>query len=174
MINILGYAVPNNQHQFELRGQPKNPLVIGTIDLDFRTQKGLNAIRNLLPYIILMYIAVNYFLLFAPVKVHLEKNTAIILFIFFGMPILGVIFAIAANNKNGVSKLFFSNLAGICIGVTFLAFPLLCLLFITETEFYRILCIWISVFCCTTLATIMNYDRKDEFFPRQTWTNKSA
>ncbi|SHE41804.1 hypothetical protein [Pedobacter caeni] len=164
LINILGYAVQNEERRFELRGQPKKPLIVGTVDIDFRTQKGLNAIRNLLPYIILMYIAVNYFLFFAPVKVHLEKNTPVILFLFFGMPILSILFTMAGNRQSGASKLLFSNLMGICIGIAVLTFPLLCLLFITETEFYRILCIWVSVFCCTILAAIMNYNRLDKIF----------
>jgi hypothetical protein len=170
LINVLGNALKNNQQQFELRAELKSPLLISTSAIENSTQKGFRAIKYLLPYILLMYISVNYFLFFAPVKLQMEKNTAFVLFSFFGMPILAVILGLTGNRMNGFPKLFFSNLAGICFGVTILTFPLLCLLFATETEFYRILCIWASIFFCTTLASIMNYKKLDAIFS----ANKTA
>lgn len=164
LINVLGNAVKNEQRQFELRAEAKSPLLISTSAIENCTQKGFRAVKYLIPYLLLMYISVNYFLFFAPVKLQLEKNTAFILFAFFGMPILAVIFGLTGNRMNGFPKLFFSNLAGICFGVSILSFPLLCLLFATETEFYRILCIWLSVFSCTTLAFVINYRKLDEIF----------
>lgn len=164
LINVLGNAVKNNQQQFELRAAPESPLVISTSAIENRTQKGFTAIKHLLPYLLLMYIAVNYFLFFAPVKLQVEKNTAFVLFSFFGMPILAVILGVTSNRTYGFFKSFLANLAGICFGVSILTFPLLCLLFATKTEFYRILCIWASVFFCTTLATIMTYRKLDAIF----------
>ncbi|WP_124587263.1 hypothetical protein [Pedobacter sp. KBW06] len=164
LINVMGNAVKNEQQHFELRAEPKSPLVISTSAIENRTEKGFRAMRYLTPYILLMYISVNYFLFFAPVKLHLEKNTAFILFSFFGMPILAVILGLAGNRMYGFLKVFFSNLAGICFSVSILSFPLLCLLFATETEFYRIICIWLSVFSCTTLAFVINYRKLDEIF----------
>lgn len=164
LINVLGNAVKNNQQQFELSAGPESPLVISTSAIENRTQKRFTAIKHLLPYLLLMYIAVNYFLFFAPIKLQVEKNTAFILFSFFGMPILAVILGVTSNRTYGFFKSFLSNLAGICFGVSILTFPLLCLLFATKTEFYRILCIWASVFFCTTFATIMTYRKLDAIF----------
>lgn len=164
LINVLGNAVKNNQQQFELKAESKSPLVISTSAIENRTKKGFMVVKYLLPHILLMYIAVNYFLFFAPVKLQVEKNTAFILFSFFGMPILAVFLGVTSNRTDGFFKSFLSNLAGICFGVSILTFPLLCLLFATETEFYRILCIWASVFFCTTLASIMNYKKMDAIF----------
>jgi len=164
LINVLGNAVKNDQQQFELQAESKSPLVISTSAIEYRTKKGLMVVKYLLPYFLLMYIAVNYFLFFAPVKLHVEKNTAFILFSFFGMPILAVFLGVTSNRIEGFFKSFLSNLAGICFGVSILTFPLLCLLFATEAEFYRILCIWASVFFCTTLGSIMNYKKLDTIF----------
>lgn len=164
LLNILGNAVKNNHQQFELRGRYESPLIISTTAIEDRTQKAFRAVKHLLPHILLMYLAVNYFLFFAPVKLYLENNTAFILLSFFGMPILAVILGVAGNRMNGFFKTFFSNLAGICFGVSILTFPLLCFLFATKTEFYRIICIWLSVFFCTTLASVMNYKKMDAIF----------
>jgi hypothetical protein len=170
-ITILGKAVRNKYHQFELQENGKNPLVISNSAIENRIQKSLRAVKYLMPYLILMYLTVNYFLFFAPVKIQLQKNTAFILFSFFGMPLLAVIFALIGNKLNGFAQLLLSNLAGICLGVSILTFPLLCLLFITETEFYRIICIWASVFIFTTLAFIMNYRRLDGIFTKDIKSN---
>lgn len=167
LINVLGNAIGTNDNQFELRALPESPLVISTPAIESRTQKGFKVIHHLLPYIVLMYLSVNYFLFFAPVKVQLESNNGFIIFSIFGMPILAIIIAAAGNKIGGTFKVFLTNLAGICIIVTLLTFPLLCLLLIIKTEFYRILCIWISVFFCTTIATIMNHNRLDEIFIKE-------
>jgi hypothetical protein len=106
LINVMGNAIKNNQQQFELRAEPKSPLVVSTSAIENRTQKGFRAIKYLSPYILLMYISVNYFLFFAPVKSHLEKNTAFVLFSFFGIPILAVILGVAGNRTDGFSNLF--------------------------------------------------------------------
>lgn len=171
VITILGKAVRNNHHQFELRENGKNPLVVSNSAIENRIQKALRAVKYLLPYLILMYLSVNYFLFFAPVELRVQKNTAFILFSFFGMPLLSVIFAMIGRKPNGFAQVLLSNLAGICMGVSVLTFPLLCLLFITETEFYRIICIWASVFIFTTLAFIMNYRRLDGIFTKDNKSN---
>jgi|GEM_PF-793016 len=167
LISVLGYAVKNSNYGFELREQGEKILVIGTPDFEDKTCKSFRVIKYLLPYLILMYLAVNYFLFFAPVKQHIEQNTAFILFCFFGMPILGVVLAIIGSKLTGFSKDFFSGLGGICILVTLLSFPLLCLLLITKTEFYTILCVWASIFFCTTLSFIMNYRKLDGIFEKE-------
>ncbi|SHE41848.1 hypothetical protein [Pedobacter caeni] len=166
LIHILGNAIETNHNEFELKALPESPLVISTPAIESHTQKGFRAIRHLLPYIVLIYLAVNYFLFFAPVKVQLGPNKGFIIFSIFGMPVLALIFAAIGSKMHGAFKFFFTSLAGICIIVTLLASPLLCLLHMTKTEFYRMLCIWISIFLCTTIATIMNYNRLDEIFVR--------
>lgn len=166
VVTILGKAVKNSSYQFELQENGKIPLVISTAASESRTQKGLKAMKYLSPYLILMYLSVNYFLFFAPLKMHLEKSTAFILFSFFGMPVLAVIFSLIVIKMDGFGKFLFSNLAGICFGVSFLTFPLLGLLLSIETEFYRVVCIWASVFVCTTLAFVMNYRRLDGIFTK--------
>jgi len=163
LISVLGYAVKNSNHEFELSEQSNQPLVIATPDIEDKTKKSFKVFKYLMPYFILMYLSVNYFLFFAPVKEHLEKSTAYVLFIFFGMPILGVIFAVIGAKLNGFGKDFFSGLGGICLVVSLLSFPLLCLLFMTETEFYIIKRVWASVFVCTSLAMLINYKKLDEF-----------
>ena len=163
-ITILGNVVKNEKHEFELQKLGKSPFTVSTEAIISQQHKAFRTIKFLLPYIILMYVLVNYFLFFAPIKIQMKQNDIFVYFSFFGMPILAIISGSIGNKMDGFSKLFFSNLAGICLGVSILTFPLLCLLFVKETEFYRILCIWSSVFFCTTLAFIMNYRRLDGIF----------
>ncbi len=166
LISVLGYAVKNGNHEFELSEQSNQPLVIATPDIEDKTKKSFKVFKYLMPYFILMYLTVNYFLFFAPVKQHLEKSTAFVLFIFFGMPILGVVFAVIGAKLNGFGKDFFSGLGGICLVVSLLSFPLLCLLFMIDTEFYIIKRVWASIFVCTSLAMLINYQKLDEIFDK--------
>lgn len=171
VVSVLGNAIKNNKAEFELQKLAENPFVVSNEAIISKQQKAFRAIKFLLPYIVLMYIGVNYFLFFAPIKIQMEKNTAFILFSFFGMPILAVVLGLIGNRMEGFGKLFFSNLAGICFGVTLLTFPLLCLFFTIELEFYRIVCIWITVLVCNTLAFVTNFKRLDGLF--KTDTNKT-
>ena len=152
LISIFGYAIKNSNYTFELSDHDNQPLVIATPDFENKTKKSFKAFKYMMPYIILMYLAVNYFLFFAPAKQSVEKSTAFVLFVFFGMPILGVVFGVIGAKMKGFRKDFISGLAGICIGTSLLSFPLLCLLFMTNTQYYIIERVWASVFVCTTLA----------------------
>jgi hypothetical protein len=164
LISVLGYAIKNSNYHFELNEHGNRPLVIATPDFEDKTKKSFKVFKYLLPYFILMYLAVNYFLFFAPVKQHMEISTAFVLFIFFGMPILGVVFGVIGSRFSGFAKDLISGMGGICIVVSLLSFPLLCLLFMTKTEFYIIECVWASVLLCTTLAFAINYRKIEGAF----------
>ena len=167
LISVFGYAIKNSNYEFELSEQNNQPLVIATPEFEDKTKKSFKVFKYLIPYFILMYLAVNYFLFFAPVKQHIEKSTAFVLFTFFGMPILGVVFAIIGAKSNGFVKNFFSGIGGICLFTSLLSFPLLCLLFMTDTNFYTIECVWASVLLCITLAFIINYRKIERAFDNE-------
>lgn len=157
LVSVMGYAEKNSSYQFELNENGSRPLVIATPGFEDKTKKLFQLFKHLMPYLILMYLAVNYFLFFAPVKQHVEKSTAFALFSFFGIPLLGVLLGVVGNRFSGIVKDLINGIAGICFFVSLLSFPLLCLLFITETEFYVIECVWLSVLVCITLAFTINY-----------------
>ncbi len=167
LISILGYAVKNDNHQFELREQNDKPLVIGTPDFEDKTRKSFKVFKFLMPYFILMYVGVNYFL-FAPIKIHIVESAIFPYFAIFGMPISAIILGLMGNRFEGFAKTFLSFLAGTCFSVLFLSFPLICLFYMIKLEFTRIICIWITVFACTTLAFIMNQKRLEGIFEKDT------
>ncbi|RZL51260.1 MAG: hypothetical protein EOP00_00135 [Pedobacter sp.] len=166
LISVLGYAVKNSHYAYELTAQANQPLVIATPEVEDKTKKSFKAIQYLLPYLILMYLTVNYFLFFAPVKKHIEESTAFALFSFFGMPILGVVFSVMGAKTDGLFKDFFNCLGAICFFVSLLSFPMLCLLYMTDTEIYIIECVWASILACTTLAFVINHKRLDGTFDK--------
>lgn len=166
LISVLGYAIKNSNYHFELNEQTNQPLVIATPDYEDKTKKSFKIFKYLMPYFILMYLAVNYFLFFAPVKQHIEKSTAFVLFSFFGMPILGVVFGVIGSRVSGFAKDLISGIGGICFVVSLLSFPLLCLLFMTKTEFYIIERVWASVLLCTTFAFAIGYRKIDGAFDK--------
>lgn len=163
LISVLGYAVKNYNHEFELREQGDKPLAIATPAVEDKTRKAFKVLKDLLPYLILMYVGVNYFL-FAPIKIHIVESEVFPYFGIFGMPILAIVLIITGNRFTGFAHLFLINLAGICFSVSFLSFPLICLFYIVELEFSRIFCIWATIFICTTIAFIMNHNKLDGYF----------
>lgn len=165
LISVLGYAVKNNNQEFELKEQGDKQLVIGTPDVENKTRKAFKVLKDLLPYLILMYAGVNYFL-FAPIKIHILESEVFPYFGIFGMPILAIILGLIGNRFEGFAKLLFLNLAGICLSVSFLTLPLLCLFYMIELEFSRIICIWATIFICTTLAFAMNHKKLDGYFEK--------
>jgi len=167
LISVLGYAIKNRNYHFELNEQGDQPLVIATPDYEDKTKKSFKVFKHLMPYFILMYLAVNYFLLFAPVKHHIGVSTAFVLFIFFGMPILGVVFGVIGSRLSGLVKDLISGIGGICFVVSLLSFPLLCLLFMTKTEFYIIERVWTSILFCTILAFAISYRKIEGAFDKE-------
>ncbi|TKC01757.1 hypothetical protein [Pedobacter cryotolerans] len=165
LISVLGYAVKNNNYAFELTEQGNKPLVIGTPEFEDKTRKSFRVFKYLMPYLILMYIGVNYFL-FAPLKIHIQESEVFPYFAIFGMPILALILGLMGNKFDGFTKTFLSFLAGTCFSVLFLTFPLICLFYMIKLEFTRIICIWITVLACTILAFAMNYKRLDGVFDK--------
>lgn len=164
-ISVLGYAVKNNKHEFELREQVATPLVISTPDSEDKTRKAFKILKDLLPYLILMYLAVNYFL-FAPIKINIVESEVFPYFAIFGMPILAIVFGVIGNRFKGSIRLFLTNLSGICFCVSFLTFPLVCLFYMIKVEFFRVFCIWATIFICTTLAFIMNHRKLNGYFEK--------
>jgi hypothetical protein len=162
MISVLGYAVRNDNHQFELREQGDKPFVIGTPDVEDETRKSFKVLKGLWPYFILMYVGVNYFL-FAPLQIQIQESEIFPYFAIFGMPFLAIVLILIGNRFKGLAHLFLINLAGICFSVSFLTFPLLCLFYMIKLEFSRIICIWVTIFVCTTIALVMNHRRLDWF-----------
>ncbi|RZL29888.1 MAG: hypothetical protein EOP00_37175, partial [Pedobacter sp.] len=70
LISVMGYAVRNSFNEFELKEQNNEPLVIGTSEFEDKSRKAFRVFKYLMPYFILMYVGVNYFL-FAPIKIHI-------------------------------------------------------------------------------------------------------
>ncbi|RZL43807.1 MAG: hypothetical protein EOP00_22285 [Pedobacter sp.] len=166
LISVLGYAVKNSNFGYELIEHENKPLVIATPDFEDKTRKSFKIFKYLMPYFILMYLAVNYFLFFAPVEQNTEKNEALIYFTIFGMPILGVVFGAIGSRFSGFAKNFIAGIGGICFVVSLLSFPLLCLLAMTDTNYYIIERVWASVLVCTSLAFIMNYRKIEGAFDK--------
>lgn len=169
LISVLGYAVRNNHHEFELREQANKPLVIGTPAVEDKTRKAFKVLKDLLPYFILMYVGVNYFL-FAHIKIHVKESVVFPYFAIFGMPILALVLSIIGKQFEGFTNLFLTNLGGICFSVSFLTFPLMCLFYTIELEFSRIFCIWATIFICTTIAFVMNHRKLDGYFEKDKLT----
>lgn len=167
VINVLGYASQNTNYQFEINEQGDQPLIISTPDFEAKSRKSFQVFKYLTPYFILMYVAVNYFLFFAPVEQHVEKSTAFVLFSFFGMPILGVVFGIIGNRFSGLTKDLLNSLGGICFSTSLLSFPLSCLLFMTNTNYYIIERVWLSVLLCSTLAFVVNFRKIETAFDKR-------
>ncbi|MFN0254935.1 hypothetical protein [Pedobacter ureilyticus] len=157
-ISVMGYAKRNAGYSFEIIEQPNNPIVISNADFESKSRKSFQVFKFILPYLILMYLSVNYFVFFAPLH-HWKQNDALIVFGFFGVPILGIISAIIGKKETGCLYVFFSVLGGTLLLTSLLTFPLLCLLLISKTAFYTIVCVWLSVFVCTLLGLGINYKK---------------
>ena len=164
-ITILGTAVKNKWNDFELQKVDKNPFTASNKTAIYKQQKVFRAIKFALPYFILMYVGVNYFL-FASMKIQLEENEIFPYFAIFGIPFFAIILGLIGSRFEGFANLILSNLAGTLFIVSFLTIPLLCLFYMIELEFYRIFCIWITIFVCTTLAFVMNFKRLDGLFEK--------
>lgn len=162
-ITILGTIVKNKWNELILQKSDENPFTISDKNIIIKQEKSFQIIKLLLPYLVLMYVGVNYFLFFAPEK-NLGKSDAFSYFSIFGMPILGLAFGYVGKNSDGFMRVFFSLLASICLGVTFLSVPLIFLFLMIELEFYRIFYIWLTILVCTTLAFVFNYKKLDGVF----------
>lgn len=157
-ISVMGYAQKNSDDSFEIIEQLNNPVVISNVDFENNSRKSFKVFKYLLPYILLMYFSVNYFVFFAPVK-HWPQNDALVIFGFFGVPILGLIFGILGKRGTGYLNVSFAVLGGTLLLVSLLTFPLLCLLLMTKTAFYTIVCIWLSVFSSILLGVGTNHKK---------------
>jgi len=162
-ITILGTVVKNNWNELILQKSEENPFTISDKSTITRQEKSFKVLKLLLPYLILMYVGVNYFLFFAPVK-NFGKSDAFLYFSIFGMPILGLAFNYIGKDSEGFMKVFFSLLASIFFGVMLLSAPLIFLFLMIELDFYRIICIWLTILICTTLAFVFNYKKLDGVF----------
>lgn len=162
-ITILGTIVKNSLNDFELQKVEKNPFTASNKTALSKQQKAFRAIKFSLPYFILMYVGVNFFL-FAPVEIPIKENEIFPYFAIFGMPILAVIFGLIGSRFDGFPNLILSNLAGTCFIVALLTIPLMCLFYMIKLEFYRIFCIWLTILVCTTLAFVFNYKKLDGVF----------
>lgn len=162
-ITVLGNVVKNSWNELVLQKLDKNPFTISDKTIISKQEKSFQILKLLLPYFVLMYILVNYFLFFAPLK-NFGKSDAFSYFSIFGMPILGLAFNYVGKNSEGFMKILFSLFASICLSVTFLSVPLIFLFLMIKLEFYRIFCIWLTILVCTTLAFVFNYKKLDGVF----------
>jgi hypothetical protein len=163
LASAMGYARKNNYADVELSGNGEQPLIIATPDFEHKAQKSFRVFKLLLPYIILMYVGVNYFL-FAPSILHFKENQIFPYFAIFGMAILSVVLALVVKNREGLSKMFWGILASVCFSTLFLSFPLVCLFYIIKLEYSRIFCIWLVVLACNLLAFTINYHKLETAF----------
>lgn len=163
LVSVMGYARRNNYVEVELSENAGQPLVIATPDFEDKAQKSFRVFKILLPYIILMYVGVNYFL-FAPLHFHLRESQIFPYFAIFGMAILSLILAVLSKKHKGFLKVVFGVLAGACFSAFFLSFPLICLFYIIKLEYSRILCIWLAILACNLLAFTINYHKLETAF----------
>lgn len=164
-IIVLGTVVKNSLNEFELQKVDKNPFTASNKTALSKQQKTFRAVKVCLPYFILMYVGVNYFL-FTPVEIPIKENEIFPYFAIFGMPVLAIILGLIGSRFDGFANLILSNLAGNLLMVSFLTIPLLCLFYTIELEFFRIFSIWLIILVCTTLAFVINFKRFDGLFKK--------
>lgn len=158
VISVMGYAQKKADDSFEIIEQLNYSVVISNADFENNSRKSFKVGKFLLPYIVLMYFSVNYFVFFAPVK-HWPQNDVLVVFGFFGVPILGLIFGILGKRGTGYLNISFAVLGGTLLLVSLLTFPLLCLLLMTKTAFYTIVCVWLCVFISMLLGVGINHKK---------------
>ncbi|RZL39545.1 MAG: hypothetical protein EOO96_00350 [Pedobacter sp.] len=161
-ISVMGYAQKNSDDGFDIVEKPNNPLVISNSEFENASRKSLKTFKYLMPYILIMYFSVNYFVLLSPVNKNWPQNDALVVFAFFGVPILGIVLGIIGKNQFGFLKVFFSILGGTLFLVSLLTFPILCLLLMTKTAFYTIVCVWLSVFISVLMGIGVNYKKLED------------
>lgn len=157
-IVVIGDVRKNLFNEFEITKIDGKPFFVTTKNRVEASKISYQMFWQVLPWLILLYLVVNYFLFFAPTK-DLPKRDAFAYFIFFGLPMLFLIFlALARDSQSWIGKLF-RYLGSVCILTSLLSFPLLILFYMIELEYYRMLCIEISIATIVALMCLFNYNQ---------------
>ncbi len=110
---------------------------------------------QLMPWAAILYLTVNYFLFFAPIK-EVPKNDAITYFFIFGLPILFIVFWLIGKEGESFPARIFQYLASVCIITSILSFPLLIVFHMIELAYYRIFCIMLSILAINAIMILVN------------------
>ena len=154
-IVIIGDVKKNLFNEFEITKVDQKPFFVTTKNQVEAGKISYQMFLHVLPWLVLLYFLVNYFLFFAPLK-DLPKSDAFAYITLFGLPILFIIFlALARDSQSWIGKIF-RYLATVCILTSLLSFPLLILFYMIELEYYRMLCIEISIATIVALICLFN------------------
>jgi len=165
-LTVVGFAVYNSSSfKYELEGKGKSSFFVADAAAADKVKNALKMLTRFLPFGLLIYAAVCYFLLYyKPVHPH-EEKTAFTMFAFFGMPILFIILAVFSR-KNDATAGFFGILAAICILTLLISFPLMICLYMFNTPHETIQWIWLSILTGITLFFMI--------FPKQFQENNTS
>ncbi|TDG35596.1 hypothetical protein EZJ43_13325 [Pedobacter changchengzhani] len=161
-IVLVGTVIKNEKGQLEFAKVGRDLFFATTKKKVQEVKMGFDVLAKLSPWLLLMYLAVNYFLFFAPF-ISIPGSTIFPYFAIFGLPIIFVVLAFATKDKEGFICKILQFFAGVCFFTSFLNFPLIILFYSIKLEFYRIFCIFLSIAVFTTLALAFNYNHLTEF-----------
>ena len=157
-IVLVGTAVKNFNRGYEIAKVGKEPFFVTTRNKIEEQRISFQVLKSLFPWMVIIYIVVNYFLFFAPSR-NMPKSDLFAVLVFFGFPIMFIVFwQIGQNGKDWLSQIF-QYLAGVCILTSLLTFPLLILFYMIDLDFYRIFYIVISVLSINALGLLFNYKK---------------
>lgn len=157
-IVLIGTAVKNIYQRFEIAKLNNQPFYVTTRNKIESQKISHQVLLRLLPWMVVLYFVVNYFLFFAPSQ-NISKSDVFAYLSIFGLPILFVIFWLIGKDKKDFISQVFQYLAGVCILSSLLSFPLTILFYMIELEYYRMHCIFISIVSVTALALLFNYKK---------------
>ena len=161
-IVLVGTAVKSFYQGFEIAKAGKEPFFVTTRNKIEEQKISFKVVKSLFAWMLIIYIAVNYFLFFAPSN-NMPKSDLFAILAFFGLPILFLVFLLIGQQRKDWFSQIFQYLAGVCILSSLLTFPLLILFYMMELEFYRIFCIVISIISITALGLLFNYKKLTEY-----------
>lgn len=161
-IVLAGTAVKSFYQGFEIAKVGNEPFFVTTRNKIEAQKITYQVLKSLFPWIVIIYVVVNYFLFFAPSN-NMPKSELFAFLAFFGLPILFLVFLLIGQQRKDWLSQVFQYLAAVCILSSLLTFPLLILLYMMELEFYRIFCIVISIISITALGLLFNYKKLTEY-----------
>ncbi|WP_026976785.1 hypothetical protein [Flavobacterium tegetincola] len=159
---IVGTVIKNEKGQLEIAKVGKALFFATTKEKVQEVKMGFQLLSRLLPWLVMMYFSVNYFLFFAP-SLNIPTYEVFPYVAIFGLPIIFVVLAFATKDKEGFICKVLQFIAGVCFFTSLLNFPLIILFYTIELEFYRIFCIFLSIVIFTTLALAFNFNHLTEY-----------
>ena len=160
-IVIIGDVRKNFLNELEIIKVDQKPFFVTTKNQVEASKIGYQMFWYILPWLVLLYFVVNYFLFFAPTK-DLPKSDTFAYITLFGLPILSVVFlALAKDSQSLISKIL-RYLGTVCILTSLLSFPLMILFYMIELEYYRMLSIELSIVTIVSLMCLLNANKLEK------------